>query len=60
MNRRGLFHGAVAAMTGLLGARAVAEETKAPMKVVYHLSDFEKADFVLQICACITRTPAGR
>jgi uncharacterized protein len=47
MNRRGMFHGALAAMTGLLGARAVAEEAKTPMRVVYHLSDFEKADFVL-------------
>jgi intracellular sulfur oxidation DsrE/DsrF family protein len=47
MNRRGVFNGALAAMAGLFGARAAAEEAKAPMKVVYHLSDFEKADFVL-------------
>jgi intracellular sulfur oxidation DsrE/DsrF family protein len=48
MNRRGVFHGALAAAAGWIGAaRAAAGEDRAPMKVVYHLSDFEKADFVL-------------
>jgi uncharacterized protein len=56
MNRRGVFHGALAAAAGWFGAaRASAGETgagqtaagEAPMRVVYHLSDFEKADFVL-------------
>ncbi len=47
MNRRGLF-GALAAASAWFGAaRAATGETAAPMKVVYHLSDFEKADFVL-------------
>lgn len=45
MNRRDMFHGAVATAASFFGARAAAEET--PMRVVYHLSDFEKADFVL-------------
>lgn len=47
MNRRGMFHGAMAAAASWLGARAIADEAKAPMRVVYHLSDFDRADFVL-------------
>jgi len=47
MNRRGVFHGALAAASSWFGARALAEEAKAPMRVVYHLSDVEKVDFVL-------------
>ena len=49
MDRRSVFHGALAAAAGWFGAAraAGAVEAPAPMKVVYHLSDFEKADFVL-------------
>jgi uncharacterized protein len=48
MNRRGVFHGALAAAAGWFGAaRARAGEASAPMKVVYHLSDYDRADFVL-------------
>lgn len=48
MNRRGVFHGAVAAAAAWWGAtRATAGEAPVSMKVVYHLSDAEKADFVL-------------
>lgn len=47
MNRRGIFRGALAAAAGWFGARAIAEEAKTPMRVVYHLSDFDRADFVL-------------
>ncbi len=48
MDRRGVFRGALAAAAGWLSAaRAAASDERAPMKVVYHLSDYEKADFVL-------------
>ncbi|HXY59537.1 MAG TPA: DsrE family protein [Methylocystis sp.] len=47
MKRRGVFKGAMLAAAGLFSsARAQAAEG-GPMRVVYHLADFEKADFVL-------------
>lgn len=47
MDRRGVFQGALVAMSGWFGVARAASEERAPMKVVYHLSDFDKADFVL-------------
>jgi intracellular sulfur oxidation DsrE/DsrF family protein len=48
MDRRGVFKGALTALAGWIGtARAAGVEDRAPMKVVYHLSEFEKVDSVL-------------
>lgn len=47
MDRRGVFQGAFVAAAGWFGVAQAAGEERAPMKVVYHLSDFDKADFVL-------------
>jgi intracellular sulfur oxidation DsrE/DsrF family protein len=45
MDRRGVFGGVVAAATAWVGGARAGEA--APMRVVYHLADAEKADFVL-------------
>lgn len=48
MDRRGLFHGAIlSAAAGWFSAARAATADSATLKVVYHLSDYEKADFVL-------------
>lgn len=48
MDRRGLFHGAIlSAAASLSSAARAATVGSATLKVVYHLSDYEKADFVL-------------
>lgn len=49
MDRRGLFHGALlsAGVSWFSAARAATSVGPATVKVVYHLSDYEKADFVL-------------
>jgi intracellular sulfur oxidation DsrE/DsrF family protein len=46
MNRRNIFRTALAAATGVFGARASAQTSNVP-KVVYHLSDLDKVSFVL-------------
>ena len=51
LDRRSLFRRLALAAAGLAGAVRAAREAKAadqaPLKVVYHLADFEKAGFVL-------------
>lgn len=61
MNRRGVFHALAATVATWAGAaRAAAGEAPASMKVVYHLSDFDKAVSFSTTCAFITKTPAIR
>jgi intracellular sulfur oxidation DsrE/DsrF family protein len=48
MRRRDIFGALLASAAGLIAARAAAAaEPSAQMKVVYHLSDFDRAAFVL-------------
>jgi len=47
MNRRGVFEGALLAATGWFSSTRADAAEGGPVRAVYHLADFEKADFVL-------------